>query len=632
MVTPSPSPRRQGARSHRLTVLVLLIGMVMTMFGAGAASAEPGRTSDTKARNQVEFWLTILHNNDGESQLIDLGPEFLEDFGGAARFKSVVDDLKSDAVTGKPWSRGSKRGVLVVSSGDNFLAGPEFNAGVENGVPFYDTVALDLIGYDAIALGNHDFDFGPDVLAEFLSGYSLTQPPYLSANLDFTGEPALQAYVDQGRIAASTVIKERGERIGIIGATTAALRTISSPRDVIVNDVAPAVQAEVRSLTRHGVDKIILISHLQSIEEDIALAAELRGIDVMIAGGGDELLADDDDLLIPTDDTGTRPEPYASYPIIAEDARGADVPIVTTQGNYSYVGNLVVGFDRRGRVLTVDEERSRPVRVVTDDCGGTLPCDDAVEPDATMQSLVIDPLVEDLEVLATNVIATSEVDLDGVRANVRSMETNEGNLIADSLLWQAQQAAADFGVDSPVVALQNGGGIRNDSVIPAGDLTELDTFSMVPFPNFVAVIEDVPASQFKEVLENAYSRVEFGDGRFAQVAGFSVTYDAAGTPQIIDVDTGEITQAGNRVVDVTLDDGTVVVDDGVASAGLTIDIATIDFLARGGDQYPFGDLSFRAVGFSYQQALANYLVEELGGVVTAGDYPEGGEGRITRLD
>ena len=617
----------RGGRRHRLTVLVLLMGMVLTMFGAGTATAAPARG---KAAARVEFWLTILHNNDGESQLISLGTdEFLEDFGGAARFLTVVDDLKNEAVTGSPFSRGSKRGAIMVSSGDNFLAGPEFNAGVENGIPFYDTIALDLIGYDAIALGNHDFDFGPDVLADFISGYAFTHPPYLSSNLDFSGEPELQAYVDSGRIAGSTIVRERGEKIGIIGATTPALPTISSPRNVIVEDVAPAVQTEVTKLTRRGVDKIVLISHLQSIEEDVALAAELRGVDVMIAGGGDELLANEDDLLIPADDTGARPEPYASYPIIATDARGTEIPIVTTQGNYSYVGNLVVGFDRRGGVVTVDEERSRPVRVAGGDCGGTLPCDDAVAADATMQSLVIDPLTEDLEVLANTVIATSAVDLDGLRASVRSMETNEGNLIADSLLWQAQQEAADFGVDSPIVALQNGGGIRNDSVIPAGDLTELDTFSMVPFPNFVAVVEDVPATQFKEILENAYSRVEVGDGRFAQVAGLTVTYDPAGTAQIIDLDTGEITTPGTRVTSVVLDDGTVVVSGGtVVDPTLTIDVATIDFLARGGDQYPFGDLEFAPVGFSYQQALANYITNALDGVITAADYPEGGEGRI----
>jgi 2',3'-cyclic-nucleotide 2'-phosphodiesterase (5'-nucleotidase family) len=606
-----------------------MMSMVIALIAAGGGEADAAPRERTP---KVDFWLTILHNNDGESQLINLGSdEVNEDFGGAARFLTVVDDLKHEALSGRPWSPGSKRGVIMLSSGDNFLAGPEFNAGLENGVPFYDTVALDLIGYDAIAIGNHDFDFGPDILADFISGFSMTRPPYLSANLDFSAEPELQSLVDQRRIAASTIVRERGERIGIIGATTERLDTISSPRDVVINEVAPAVQAEVRKLIRQRVNKIILISHLQSIEEDIALAAEIRHVDIMIAGGGDELLANDDDLLIPNED-GSRPEPFASYPLIATDAMGKEIPIVTGQGNYSYVGNLVVGFDRRGQVVMVDEDRSRPVRIAGGDCGGTLPCDDAVEPDPTMQSLVIDPLIADLEDLATNVIATSEVDLNGVRDSIRTTETNQGNLIADSLLWQAQQVADAFGVDSPVVALQNGGGIRNDSVIPAGDLTELDTFDMVPFSNFVSVVEDVPREQFKEILENAYSRVEFVDGRFAQISGFSVTYDALGTGQVIDGTTGVVTTPGDRVIEVVLDDGTVIVTGGNVVAGDPIDVATIDFLAKGGDQYPYRDLPFTSVGFTYQQALANYIVDGLGGTISAADYPSGGEGRITRLN
>jgi 2',3'-cyclic-nucleotide 2'-phosphodiesterase (5'-nucleotidase family) len=624
------SPLHEG-RSRRSVAVALVVSLLATLFAMSATSSTAAAKRPPKPP-KVDFWLTILHNNDGESQLVDLGGGFLEDFGGAARFKTVVDDLKKDAVTGRPWSPGAKRGVMMVSSGDNFLAGPEFNAGLDRGIPFYDTIALDLIGYDAIAIGNHDFDFGPDVLADFLSGFSLTEPPYLSSNLDFSAEPVLQAYVDRGRIAKSAIVRERGERIGVIGATTPALASISSPRNVVVNAVAPAVQAEVTKLERRGVNKIILISHLQSIFEDIDLAAQLTGIDVVIAGGGDELLANDDDLLIPTDDAGTRPVPFASYPLIATDGSGADVPIVTTQGNYGYVGNLVVGFDRSGEVIVVEEERSRPVRVVTDDCGGTLPCDDAVAPDPTMQTRVIDPLVADLEALANNEIATSAVDLDGLRASVRTKETNQGNLIADSLLWQAQQVAADFGVDSPVVGIQNAGGIRNDTVIPAGALTELDTFDMVPFSNFVTVVEDVPRAQFKEILENAYSRVEFTDGRFAQVAGMKVTYDAACVGQVIDGTTGVVTTAGTRVRDVVLDDGTVIVENGVVQPGDPIDVATIDFLAKGGDQYPYRGLPFTTVGFTYQQALSNYLVDGLGGMVTAAEYPVGGEGRITRLN
>ncbi|HYY76528.1 MAG TPA: hypothetical protein VE644_09445, partial [Gaiellaceae bacterium] len=125
--------------------LVAALTLVLTLTAGPATAAGKKPAGD--------FWLTILHNNDGESQLLNAGAG-LEDFGGVARFKTLVDNLKADATTGKPspQQRGMKRGVVMLSSGDNFLAGPEFNASLDKGVPFFDTIAMDLIGYDAVAI------------------------------------------------------------------------------------------------------------------------------------------------------------------------------------------------------------------------------------------------------------------------------------------------------------------------------------------------------------------------------------------------------------------------------------------------------------------------------------------------
>jgi 5'-nucleotidase len=583
--------------------------MLLAVLPAGAVGAKP--PADTMPK--VDFYLTILHNNDGESQVVNAGSG-LEDFGGAARFKTLVDDLKWEATHSIPEDPGAKRGVVMISSGDNFLAGPEFNAGLANGVPFYDTIAMELIGYDAVNLGNHDFDFGPDVLTDFIAGYT-NPPPYVSANLDFTGEPGLQAYVDAGIIVPATIAKERGESIGVIGLETPNIPFISSPRNVVVDDnLVGVVQGEIDKLEWMGVNKIILSSHLQSILNELELACQVDGLDVIISGGGDELLANPGDLLIPGDE-GTE---FGAYPQVA-DCDGYTTPVVTTSGEYRYVGQLVVEFDKDGHVINAT---GGPVRV-----SGIAP--DAVEPDPMMQAMVVDPVAAALDVLATNVIGTSEVDLNGVRdPGIRTQETNEGNLIADALRWQATELASTFGVSVPDVALQNGGGIRNNTIIPAGDITELTTFDMVPFPNFVSVLEDIPRAQFKEILENAVSRVEFVDGRFAQISGFSFTYNPAGTAQVLDGD-GNVTTPGTRIINVTLDDATAIVSGGAVVAGPDLTVATIDFLARGGDQYPYRGAPFTNIGVTYQQALANYIVDGLGGLISAADYPEGGEGRIT---
>ena len=130
--------------------------------------------------------------------------------------------------------------------------------------------------------------------------------------------------------------------------------------------------------------------------------------------------------------------------------------------------------------------------------------------------------------------------LDGRRRAVRAQETNQGNLIADALLWQANALAGRFGAVAAHVAIQNGGGIRNDNVIAAGTLYALDVFGMAPFPNFVAIVPDIPAAQFKEILENAVSRVEHGAGRFPQIAGFTFTWDPTGTARRLTTPAGSL--------------------------------------------------------------------------------------------
>jgi 2',3'-cyclic-nucleotide 2'-phosphodiesterase (5'-nucleotidase family) len=240
----------------------------------------------------ADYRLTVLHNNDGESQLINAGSG-IEDFGGIARFGAVVRDLRA---AGR-----EEGGVVLLSSGDNFLAGPEWNVSLEQGTPYFDAIGLDILRYDAFALGNHEFDFNPDVLCDFISSFSVFAPEtkFLSANLDFSNEPCLLSLRSANQLGNARIVRRDGQRIGIVGATTEDLDTISSPRDVIINPVLPAVQQTVDALTRIGVDKIVLISHLQSINEELELVSQLRDVDIVIAGGGDELLGKTGDLVVP---------------------------------------------------------------------------------------------------------------------------------------------------------------------------------------------------------------------------------------------------------------------------------------------------------------------------------------------
>ncbi|MEL7239674.1 MAG: 5'-nucleotidase C-terminal domain-containing protein, partial [Planctomycetota bacterium] len=295
---------------------------------------------------------------------------------------------------------------------------------------------------------------------------------------------------------------------------------------------------------------------------------------------------------------------------------------------YNYLGQLELTYS--GGNLT--DFGGDAFRVVDQ----SLP--DGVAPDGDIQSNVVGPLLDDLAALNT-VIGQTNVTLDGTRSLVRTQETNYGNLIADSILDAGQESSVIVGADSPIIGLTNGGGIRNSVIIPeGGDITQLAIDRTLPFGNEVVIIEDVSPEQLKLVLERAVSAVENVSGRFSQVAGLSFTYDpdadAAAFTFDDDGNIVSVDNAGQRIIDVVLDDDIVIIEDGEVVAGLEnlmIDIATVDFLAGGGDGYPYEFLGLEAVttGIDYADALASFIADDLNGIVEASQYPISGEGRIS---
>ncbi|MGF1480787.1 MAG: 5'-nucleotidase C-terminal domain-containing protein [Cyanophyceae cyanobacterium] len=564
-----------------------LIGLTLGIFQAQSIQAQT-------------FDLTIFHNNDGESALLAD-----EDEGGIANFVGLLENLRE--ATDNP--------SITLSSGDNVLAGLSFEASQEDDF-LYDAAALSEIGYDAIALGNHEFDFGPDFLATFIEEYSNQggTAPFLSANLEFDGSPLeplvaespVTSPVTEPTVAESAIINRDGEQIGVVAAITPTLPSSSSPQSVgVIEDVQAEAQQEIDALEEQGINKVILISHLQGIDTELDLIPELSGVDVVIAGGGDELLVDEEDLetnVLPSDQENIADgssSRFGDYPVTATNADGATVPVVTTPGEYGYLGRLEVVFNDAGEVTEFGGE---PIRVLAEDPN--------VEPDQEIVANIVDPLEVAVADLEQEIVGTTNVFLNGVRESVRTEETNLGDLIADSLLWQAQEEASAFGAPIPAIGLQNGGGIRNSNTFDEGEeISVAETIDVLPFPNFVGIVEDVTPEQLKAVFENAYGGIEDVSGAFAQVSGVRVGINVEAEP-------------GSRVVSVILDDGTEIVMNGQLVAGApTVALATIDFLAGGGDDYPLADNPFTPVGVSYQQALRNYIEDELGGVIPAELYP-----------
>lgn len=586
-----------------------------TFNPAAYYTADPFRSSDhdpvlvrlNLPANTDVFGLTLLHNNDAESFLLNpaVGKE---NYGGVHRFKSVLDSARA---------RNSAAGhqVLTISSADNFIPGPELDASLKRtaGEKLYDSEVFNAFAYDVSALGNHDFDMGPDFLARFIT--ETANVPFISANLDFSEEPSLQALRASNRIAPLVVLERGGEKIALIGATTPDLKQLANTGKVkILANLKSVIQPLVDSLENAGVNKIILISHLQAIANDSLLAKELHGVDVIIAGGGHENLANNGDSLVAGD------KAVLPYPLVIGNSQGKPTAIVTTAAAYKYVGELNLEFDANGDLLYFG---GAPLRVAAKPLFG------GVDPNAALVSGVVDPVNAHLATLEADLVATTAVPLSGVRTLVRTQETNLGNLIADAHLWQAREVASQFGITAlPRIAIQNGGGIRNNDVV-TGSITRLRTFKILPFSNFLAVNEAVSPAELKDIMEHTVSAVEISDGRFPQIAGFRIAYNPSG--QARKATNGVVTQTGERIRTITLDDGTAIVKDGeIVEGAPNVSLATIDFLAKGGDGFPLDMNKVQLLGTNtYQKSLENYLRHL--GTVTAAKYPEGGEGRIRRV-
>jgi 2',3'-cyclic-nucleotide 2'-phosphodiesterase (5'-nucleotidase family) len=654
------------ARSRTGFVLLLLVGMLLVGVSP-MATMEVARAADPDGAGT----LTLLHNNDGESSLLPLeyGVEQGKDtvpleVGGVAAFKSVMEREIDDA-------RYRNNAVLAVYAGDAFLASATLQCTLDDpDGKVYDAIAQRQMPYDAHILGNHEFDFSPDFLERFIRAFEvegkLTQP-FLSANLVFDKEQGFKDLVEKdrlinkdvedGRVMAQSAIvvdDETGQRFGIVAMTTPYLETISSPRNVKVRTNIKAIaQRQINKLRGRGVEKIIFVSHLQDIDNDVELITGLKHIDIAVAGGGDEMLVNPKLprkwQVLPGEEAPIDKKKYP-YPMTVTDAAGRTVYVVTTAGNYKYLGRIDVDFDDKGEVKKLYTRVSYPRPVVPEsETASKLKVTYAIAPDNDIVTSVAKPIKQCLETL-DKPIARSKVLLDVSRASVRGGESNAGNLIADSFVYAYKDVrnANDLPEYKPtVVAVQNGGGIRQNAgdVLPVGGkapgtISRMDTMNVLPFFNYVVVVQDVSPKDVKQMFERSAADLPGTGGQFLQVSGLKVTYDLSQTAQEIDEE-GKITTPGSRVVSVVLDNGKAIVQDGAVVEGApSLDIVTNSFTAGGGDNYSMladnekGKLFDKdGVALTYEQVWYNYLMsfDKKDGLptITADDAPEGGEGRIT---
>jgi 2',3'-cyclic-nucleotide 2'-phosphodiesterase (5'-nucleotidase family) len=622
---------------------------------------------------------------------------------------------------------GTHPNTVILAGGDNFIPGPFLNggtdptvrgalntatgstislaAGTNHPVAAIDIAIHNVIGVEASTIGNHELDLGSRVFRDAFTPASVTgwvgaNFPYMSANLDFSGDADLNprftavsingtttlvpdASTVKGRIVPTAVLTKGGQKIGLVAATTQLIEGISSPTGTEVLGfptgpgpngefdniplLASQLQPYINELIAEGVNKIIVMSHLQQIANEQALAPLLTGVDIILAAGSNTRLGDSDDVAVAF--TGHAANFAANYPIHTAGADGQPTVIVNTDNEFTYLGRLVANFDADG-VLIV------PNLLANTAVNGAYAATDANVAAAwgttigNLSATAFAPgtkgaLVKSLTDAVQGVINTKDGDirgytdvyLEGERNFVRNEETNLGDITADSMVFVGETALPSA---THVVALKNGGGIRaaigavevgSGNKIPpqanpaagkpAGAVSLLDIENSLRFNNGLMLCDTTPAG-LKAIIEHGVALLG-NQGRFPQIGGVRFFFDPAAA-------------SGSRVQSIVLVDENDNITARVISGGsvhaaapATITLVTLNFLAQGGDGYPFKanadnfrflltdgtlsgnideSLNFTAAGvvpaniLGEQLALSNYLQDRYATPATAFDIAE----------
>lgn len=597
----------------------------------------------------VKSYLTELqigHSSDNESSFQD--PNTLEE--KVLNYAAVNSGLellaRQDCVP-----------TLHLTAGDHTIPGPFYQASAEVpelGAPGVgDILIYNAMGLDANGIGNHEFDGTIDEFAVLLDR---ARYPFLAANLDFgnvtlgAGVPAIGIGPDarwcglsRGKVTKSCWTVAGGQKVGLIGRAPADFfNVIQDPantlggldfvggRDPATNQ--PLVSAvgqvleQVELLERQRVERIILLDHAQDFTGDPLSAAALRGIDIVIAAGSTGFMAQPAPNG-PFSRLRDGDAPEADYPTVRKDSEGNTVVVVNSDQLYRYEGNLRVRFDHRGRIAGVDKKVTGPVatthasvQLLEHEVGRRLAPPHGVR--KIYDALQATPLIQ----AAFEVVGQTNFALNGQREDVRSRETNLGRIAADSTLWFAGQSVP--GVD---VALKNGGGIRDTILGPS--IIRLTVQAALAFDNQLGILE-LTGEQLIAAMENAVSRVPALDGRFPQIAGMTLAYDAS-QPALEGL-AAVTTPSRVQSLVVTRADGTtdVLVAAGVAQGDLsrTFVMATNSFLVTGGDGYTAlaAGTPILTTTTGEQQILADYIAGPLAGVVNEPDPSIAP--RVVRLD
>lgn len=447
----------------RLLSLIACAALLLAAISAPNVMAAPEaktdlesattKTSGSAAAPELTK-IILLHTNDTHGRAAESGSSM-----GFAKIAALAKRILEE-----------NPNTLLLDAGDTFH-GTTF-ATLQKGRSIVEV--MNEVGYDAMAAGNHDFNYGYERLVEL---NHMAHFPILSANVHYeNGTRLLEPYV----------IKETaGIKIGLFGLTTPETTYKTHPNNVqglIFTDPAEEAKKIVAEL-RDQVDVIIAVTHLgidaSSTDTSIKIAREVEGIDVIVDGH--------------------------SHSTLVEGLQGEHDTLIVSAGEYTQnLGVVELLFDEEKKLI------SKRARLITHEEAEHIP------PDVSVLQ-VIEQVEQEQEAVLSEVIGASSVRLEGEREFVRTGETNLGNLIVDAML----------DITGAEVAMMNGGGIR--ASIEAGEITKGDVITVLPFGNYI-VIKEVKGADLKAALENGASAYPDPKGAFPHVGGMSYKIDPESPP------------------------------------------------------------------------------------------------------
>ena len=513
--TESRPGRPQAPLTMKRRSFLSLAGASLALTGAGAFSMRTAQAGGG-------FRLGVLHINDMHSRLAEI-----------SRHNSTCSD--GDSADGNCFGGAARLATAIrehrAAMDDADLPHLTLDAGDQSqGTLFYTTYRgraeiemMNMIGFDAMALGNHEFNNGPDSLAEMIQ---MAEFPVISGNTVVAEGPlgdVLEEY---------TIVERGGERIAVLAVITTDTAFISSPGPhVTFADDIEYLQNAVNRIKGDGIDKILLLSHV-GFNRDQEIAAEVDGISAIIGGHSHTLLSN-------------TVEGAPAYATLVESPSGRAVPIVQAYAFSRYLGRMDLEFGDDGAVVSAS--------------GDTILLDAAFV-EAEDLDARIKELAGPIEEMVRTPVAVLAASIDGERERCRAMECEMGNTVADAMLQAVE------GQDIPI-ALANGGGLR--ASLGSGTITLGDVLTVLPFQNTLYTLEVTGATMIA-ALEHAVNGIEDGAGRFPQVAGLRFRLDPSVAPN------------EGRVSEVEVRDG----DDWVPiDPAATYGLVTNDFMAGGGDGY-----------------------------------------------